>query len=632
MTQFQAPVWAFSIFGAINLLGHCVASGQGATLTAGGFPIDRLSSGALVLLDQNGNLVQWPNARRPKISADPSITAGLDPRVGPNVRLGDDPSALPANQRAQAEPHIARHPTQPDILAATFQEGRYTDGGAIDCGYAISQDGGLTWSRALIPGITTTVGGPFLRASDPVAAIDLSGSIYLNTLAIIDPAAGTASLLLSRSTNGGANFALPVEIARSVDSSVVLDKNWLAVNTFASTPTAGRIVATWTRFASSTSPIVSTFSDDHGNTWSTPVFATPVNSSCQGSQPVFLPNGKLALIYWNFNNTRYEIVISTNAGVSFNSSQVVAAITQYIPPGIRSGTFLCSATSDRTNGALFVTSQALYQGVPRIIFTKSTDGGTTWTPIQAVSDNPATAAVFNPAIAVSPDGQIVTISFYDGRVNAQSNLVDLFYAQSFDGGNTWQHNLRISSVSTDVHLAPLTPAGYMLGDYMGIAPAVGPDVPAVPVWIDTRTGGPDPFIGRIGASTNITFRAWRAARFSLSQINTPLIGGAGADPDGDRLVNAIEYAFGLNPTTNDTSVFSSGLSAGTIVANYQRIRSASDLAFGWSVSTNLSTWTPLAVSELVATNINPRIENVTANLGTNSGGARFFRLGVTLSN
>jgi len=172
----------------------------------------------------------------------------------------------------------------------------------------------------------------------------------------------------------------------------------------------------------------------------------------------------------------------------------------------------------------------------------------------------------------------------------------------------------------------------MLGDYMGIAPAVGPDVPAVPVWIDTRTGGPDPFIGRIGASTNITFRAWRAARFSLSQINTPLIGGAGADPDGDRLVNAIEYAFGLNPTTNDTSVFSSGLSAGTFVANYQRIRSASDLAFGWSVSTNLSTWTPLAVSELVATNINPRIENVTANLGTNSGGARFFRLGVTLSN
>src|SRR5258708_32032963 len=74
MTQFQAPVWALSIFSAINLLGLCVAHGQGATLTAGGFPVDRLSSGALVLLDQNGDLVQWPNARRPKISADPSIT------------------------------------------------------------------------------------------------------------------------------------------------------------------------------------------------------------------------------------------------------------------------------------------------------------------------------------------------------------------------------------------------------------------------------------------------------------------------------------------------------------------------------------------------------------------------------
>src|SRR5882724_674554 len=348
MTRFQSLDCALIIFCVLNFFGASVAHGQSTVLTVGGLPVERLTSGALMLLDQNGSLVQWPNARRPKISADLSITAGLDPRVGPNLRLGDDPSALPANQRAQAEPHIARHPTLPDRLTATFQEGRFAEGGAVDCGYSISQDGGLTWTRALIPGITTTVGGTFLRATDPVAGIDLGGIIYLNTIATIDPATTMSSVLLSRSTNGGATFDPPVEIARSPDSSVFLDKNWMAVNTFASTPAAGRIVATWTRFLSPASPIVSSFSDDHGNVWSTPVFATPTNSACQGSQPVFLPNGKLALIYWNFSNSRYEIVISTNAGVSFNASQVVASIMQYNPPEIRSGSFLCSATSDRT--------------------------------------------------------------------------------------------------------------------------------------------------------------------------------------------------------------------------------------------------------------------------------------------
>jgi len=39
---------------------------------------------------------------------------------------------------------------------------------------------------------------------------------------------------------------------------------------------------------------------------------------------------------------------------------------------------------------------------------------------------------------------------------ANGYLIDLFLAQSFDGGTTWQQNLRLSTVSTDARLAPLT--------------------------------------------------------------------------------------------------------------------------------------------------------------------------------
>jgi len=144
---------------------------------------------------------------------------------------------------------------------------------------------------------------------------------------------------------------------------------------------------------------------------------------------------------------------------------------------------------------------------------------------------------------------------------------------------------------------------------------------------------PDPFTARVSISSNITFRAWRAARFSLAQIGNPLFAGPGADPDNDGVRNALEYAFGLDPWVNDKPVFSFGIaggSGGVFRANYQRIRLASDLTFAWSGSTNLVDWTAAAVSESVATDTNLRFEDVTANFGSQHPGAQFYRLGVTL--
>jgi len=108
--------------------------------------------------------------------------------------------------------------------------------------------------------------------------------------------------------------------------------------------------------------------------------------------------------------------------------------------------------------------------------------------------------VFNPAINVSADGQVLSVVFYDHRANPGSQtLVDLYLAQSFDGGATWEPNIRVTDVSTDASLAPETSNGFMLGDYQGIAEATNSSVPAIPVWIDTRTGDLDPFIAQIQA-------------------------------------------------------------------------------------------------------------------------------------
>ncbi len=608
-------------------------------------PLDRLSSGALMRLDRGGDLVQWPvatpgAAKSSRRSSDPTLNAGLDPRIGPNLQLGNDPSQLPLGFRAQAEPHIARDPNDVDLLAATFQEGRYTDGGAVDCGYSISHDGGLTWSRALIPSLTQASGGVFYRATDPVVGIGPQGHVYLNTLASVDAAFNLGAVLVSRSTNRGASFEPPVEVYRPASTSLFADKNWMAVNTFPQTPTAGRIVVTWTLFTSNPIPLARSYSDDGGKTWSDVAYVTPSSYYCQGSQPVYLPDGTLAVVYWNFASSlaageAIELVTSTDGGSTFRTPLLVTPVVRYTTPGIRQGSFLPSATADRTNGVLFVTYQAFYQGAPRILFTKSSDKGAHWTTPKAASDNPASAPVFNPAITVSPDGQVVTIVFHDQRVNlGQTNLVDLFLAQSFDGGTTWQPNLRLSTVSSDVRLAPLTSSGYMLGDYLGIAPPITPDVPAVPVWVDTRTGNPDPFIARVGIAPQVTFTSWRAARFSQAQIADPSIAGPGGNPDGDAFVNVLEYALGLRPWIEDELAFGLGLSrstpTATFSASYERVSTPTDLKYYWFASTNLSGWNELLpTSETVLTNASRMTETVTSSFAATNA-SQFYRLSVTL--
>ena len=63
------------------------------------------------------------------------------------------------------------------------------------------------------------------------------------------------------------------------------------------------------------------------------------------------------------------------------------------------------------------------------MFTKSTNAGASWSAPIAVSDNPGTD-VFNPAISASPDGQTLTVSFYDERDSGGITLSAIFISHS----------------------------------------------------------------------------------------------------------------------------------------------------------------------------------------------------------
>ena len=436
------------------------------------------------------------------------------------------------------------------------------DGGAVDCGYSVTHDGGLTWTRALIPNLTTITGGPYPRATDPVAGIDLDGKIFLNTEAATNLDFTEGVILVSRSVDGGATFGSPALVFQPENSSDFPDKPWMAVNTFANTSSAGRILVTWTVFdTTGASPILRSYSDDHGVTWSPGVAIHSASASAQGSQPVFLPDGRLAIVYWNFqgaNGEEIDMVLSNDGGVTFGAPTLVTPVTRYNPASIRSGVFLPSATTDRTTGALYVVYQAFDNASnPRVMFTKSTNAGATWSSPIAITDNPGTG-VFNPAISASSDGQTLAVSFYDQRDSGGNPLLcNLYLAQSFDGGATWQPNIRLTSETTNASLAPLTDEGYMLGDYLGIAPGSSADVPAVPIWVDTRTGNPDPFITRVGLAPEVDFTSFQASRLSLAQIDDPQLGGTGGDADGDGEDNLSEFLSATEPNDPDSVVHTS---------------------------------------------------------------------------
>ncbi|HEX8679926.1 MAG TPA: sialidase family protein, partial [Chthoniobacterales bacterium] len=469
-------------------------------------------------------------------------------------------------------------------------------------------DGGLTWTRGLIPHLTTASGGTYTRASDPVAAFDAVGSIYINALVGADDAFAGRDIVVSRSTDGGATFDAPRIAYHKSDNTINPDKNWIAVNSFPGTPSAGRLLVTFTAFApDGYNTIVRTYSDDGGATWSPIANVSAPHISAQSSQPAFLSNGHAAVSYYrvegNYEDVWLEIALSSDGGVTFGTPfRFVTVLPSYSHPTIRNSYASPSMVADRS-GHLFVTYQNWVAGVgPKIFFSRSNDGGANWTTPMVISDNPTFSGVLNACLAASPDGETITVAFYDNRNNPGiDTMVDVYLAQSLDGGASWQPNIRLTPISTDATLAPKTGLGYMLGDYLAIAEATSANVPAVPIWVDTRSGNPDPFIARVGIAPQLDYSSWEAARLSLAQINNPALGGKLGNADFDAKRNLLEYALGSSPADPDTSGLTiGGVDGNTFTVTYPKLKGASDVSLHATASTNLTLgdWTSADVTEM----------------------------------
>lgn len=108
---------------------------------------------------------------------------------------------------------------------------------------------------------------------------------------------------------------------------------------------------------------------------------------------------------------------------------------------------------------------------PTVVFTESTDGGLTWSPLIKVNQSPVGVQAFTPAVAVASDGT-VAVTYYDFRSNTPDPGVptDLWMTHCHASTDctrpaNWSENHVAGPF--DIERAP-DYRGYYLGDYTGL--------------------------------------------------------------------------------------------------------------------------------------------------------------------
>ncbi len=388
------------------------------------------------------------------------------------------------NGAPQNETTIAIDPDNSRNLVGGTNDYRYGDAQA---GVATSLDGGRTWSADTLNGLDTTL-GKYDAQGDPAIAPYRGGVFYY---AFIDFNRGDDQnrLGVARSNDGGVTWPqLGVVIDHPGPGAHDFeDKEYIAVD---STGGAfdGNVYISWTRFpVVGSTRVMFARSLDGGASFSSPAQISDSTIGYQGSVPAVGPNGELYVAWLRSN--RIEIDKSFNGGMSFREDRLVAVISpqSFPPPGafFRGNSFPTIAV-DRSggpsNGNVYVAwGDGVGTGLgPDVLFTRSTDGGRSWSQPIRVSDDENGSYQFFPWISVSPDGTIAVV-FFDQRDAPGTRFYDTTIARSFDGGLSFERNRCVSTQTSDSFNDGF--GGSFIGDYNGLTSCRWF---AHPYWTDIR--------------------------------------------------------------------------------------------------------------------------------------------------
>ena len=247
----------------------------------------------------------------------------------PLTRVSADPFTNTTSQHAtEVEPDTF---ASRSTVLATFQVGRFFNGGASDIGWARSGDGGATWGPpGFLPGLTFNAGpfshpgNPFERVSDPSVAFDAVHNTWLISSIPLLRDLSVPTIFVSRSTDDGVTFGDPATIPPPANKKVDLDKNWTVCDNGPDSPFKGHCYTEFDNFGQGDLEYMST-SSDGGRNWSTPV-SPAGNAKGLGGQPVVQPNGHVIVPFESLRGT-IGAFVSTDGGQTWSHENAISKIS-----------------------------------------------------------------------------------------------------------------------------------------------------------------------------------------------------------------------------------------------------------------------------------------------------------------
>jgi hypothetical protein len=355
-----------------------------------------------------------------------------------------------AQRDAEVEPSIAVDPRAPRRIVVAWMQ----DDGRSNLVMA-SRNGGRTWTRVFVPGLTDCTGGTFSAAADPWLSFARDGQLLLSSgIANLPHLPGANGFrpspmqVVSRSGDGGLSWSLPA--TAQFAPGVYSDRSAATADPFR----RGRAYEVWTVRSGPDANTGSAWfsrSSDGGRTWSPPRLVYD-----PGKEEV-APFGVIAVLPHRVLLYVTQVVDSAASTSDMMAARSVDGGRTWSRPALIAHTSGNSAI-DPDAGTVVAGTPANPSvtvgphGVPtvawndiasphasRTVAARSGDGGRSWSRPVAVSR--VRGQAIQASVAAAGDGTL-GITWYDDRRDPGGSSAawdfDVWFAFSRDGGRSWR--------------------------------------------------------------------------------------------------------------------------------------------------------------------------------------------------
>ncbi|MGB0402651.1 MAG: T9SS type A sorting domain-containing protein [Salibacteraceae bacterium] len=373
---------------------------------------------------------------------------------------------------------VSNDPNEPSICINPKNSNEIVAGTNLANVYR-SNDGGNSWDESVM-------NSSFGVWGDPVIAADTAGDFYFFHLS--NPANGSwiDRIVCQKSTDVGKTWNDGTYTGKN--GTKAQDKEWVSID-----PKTNAIYMTWTQFDeygtridSLKSNIMFSKSNDGGDTWSAAIQINEVSGDCidsslttEGAVPAVGPNGEVYVSWAGPVGLVFDK--SLDGGLTWKQNDILidsmTAGWNYNVPGLNRCNGLpvtvCDLSEGPYKGNIYVNWTDQRNGLTDtdVWFSKSEDGGETWSKAFRVNDDTTQTHQFLSWMTVDQTTGYIYFIWYDRR-NFKDAETEVFMAVSYDGGKTFLNGL-LSEKS-------FTPsAAKFFGDYTNIS-AVNGNVR--PIW------------------------------------------------------------------------------------------------------------------------------------------------------